>query len=521
MKKLITIILLLAFATSLHAQQWGDQGDGTFRNPILPTDLSDPDVIRVGEKYYMVASDFHFLGMQILESDDLVNWRVVTQLYHRFAFPGWDSMQHYAGGSWAPSIRWHGGRFWVYFCTPDEGLFMTSAEQAEGPWSELHLVKAVAKWEDPCPFWDDDGKAYLGHSLYGAGPIIIHRMSDDGTQLLDDGTTVYIGPVAEGTKIHKWNDYYYMSIPEGGVCCGWQTILRSKSIYGPYERKVVLEQGTTDINGPHQGAIVDTPDGSWWFFHFQEWSPLGRIVHLQPVRWEDRWPLMGVDSDGNGIGEPVAEWKMPLGNSSKRKTGDVVWKDDFGSTVLKPEWQWNHNPNDEAWSLTENPGRMTFHAQQSPVFMLARNTLTLRTLGYRGTASVLLDFSQAADGMRCGLGCMGNKNHLIGVKKENGQAGLYVEDNFQEETSIALKENKVFLRLHLDATNNVYRFEYSTDGRHYRQLGKGFYMRWGNWKGARIALYAYNNIAAQGTAIFDDFVYAVKTPSKPPRGEAF
>jgi beta-xylosidase len=301
-----------------------------------------------------------------------------------------------------------------------------------------------------------------------------------------------------------------MSIPEGGVCCGWQTILRSKSIYGPYERKVVLEQGTTDINGPHQGAIVDTPDGSWWFFHFQEWSPLGRIVHLQPVRWEDGWPLMGVDADGNGIGEPVAGWKMPLGNSSKRKTGDVVWKDDFGSTVLKPEWQWNHNPNDEAWSLTENPGQMTFHAQQSPAFMLARNTLTLRTLGYHGTASVMLDFSQAADGMRCGLGCMGKKNHLIGVKKENGKAWLYVEDNFQEETSIALKENKVYLRLQLDATNNVYRFEYSTDGRHYRQLGKGFYMRWGNWKGARVALYAYNNIAAQGTAIFDDFVYAVK-----------
>ena len=509
MKQLL-IILLLAFAVSLEAQTWGDQGDGTFRNPILPTDLSDPDVIRVGEKYYMVASDFHFLGMQILESDDMINWHVVTQLYDRFNFPGWDMMEHYAGGSWAPSIRWHNGRFWVYFCTPDEGLFMTSAERAEGPWNELQLVKAVKKWEDPCPFWDEDGKAYLGHSLYGAGPIIIHRMSEDGTQLLDEGTTVYTGPVAEGTKIHKWNGYYYMSIPEGGVCCGWQTILRSKSIYGPYERKIVLEQGTTAINGPHQGAIVDTPDGGWWFYHFQEWSPLGRIVHLQPVRWEDGWPLMGVDSDGNGIGEPVAEWQMPLGKSLKRKKGDVVWKDDFGSRTPKPEWQWNHNPNNGAWSLTENPGRLTFHALQSPAFILARNTLTLKTLGYRGTASVMLDFSQAADGMRCGLGCMGKKNHLIGVKKENGKVLLYVEDNFQEETSIDLKGKKVYLRLQLDATNNVYRFEYSTDGRYYRLLGKGFYMRWGNWKGVRIALYAYNNIAAQGTAIFDDFVYTVR-----------
>lgn len=363
MKKIITI-LLLAIAVSLQAQHWGDQGDGTFCNPILPTDLSDPDVIRVGDRYYMVASDFHFLGMQILESSDMVNWHVVTQLYDRFDFPGWDTMEHYAGGSWAPSIRWHDGRFWVYFCTPDEGLFMTSAERPEGPWSKLLLVKAVKKWEDPCPFWDEDGKAYLGHSLYGAGPIIIHRMSEDGTRLLDEGTTVYTGPVAEGTKIHKWNGYYYMSIPEGGVCCGWQTILRSNSVYGPYERKVVLEQGTTAINGPHQGALVDTPDGNWWFYHFQEWSPLGRIVHLQPVRWADGWPLIGIDLDGNGIGEPVTEWKMPLGSSSRSEIGNEVWKDDFGSSTLKPEWQWNHNPQHEAWSLSRNNGKLTLQALQ-------------------------------------------------------------------------------------------------------------------------------------------------------------
>lgn len=151
MKKFFFLILLF-FTLSLHAQSWGDQGDGSFRNPILPTDLSDPDVIRVKDKYYMVASDFHFLGMQILESEDLVNWHVVTQLYHCFDYPGWNTMEHYAGGSWAPSIRWHNGRFWVYFCTPDEGLFMTNAERAEGPWSPLLLVKAVKKWEDPCPF---------------------------------------------------------------------------------------------------------------------------------------------------------------------------------------------------------------------------------------------------------------------------------------------------------------------------------------------------------------------------------
>nr|WP_302973440.1 glycoside hydrolase 43 family protein [Phocaeicola coprocola] len=245
--------------TSLNT--WGDQGNGTYINPILNADYSDPDVIRVGNKYYMVASDFHFLGMQVLESEDIVNWKLLSQVYSRFDFPGWDTNEHYAGGSWAPSIRHHDGKFWVFFCTPDEGLFMSNATNPAGPWSPLVNVCHVEKWEDPCPFWDDDGQAYLGRSIHGAGPIIIHKMSPDGTKLLDEGRTVYTGPVAEGTKIHKINGYYYLSIPEGGVSEGWQTILRSKNIYGPYEKKVVLEQGSTNINGPHQGAMVDTPYG--------------------------------------------------------------------------------------------------------------------------------------------------------------------------------------------------------------------------------------------------------------------
>ena len=264
---------------------WGDQGNGTYRNPVLNADFSDPDVIRVGSKYYMVASDFHFLGMQVLESDDMVNWRYVSQIYRRFDEPGWDDNGHYAGGSWAPAIRHHNGLYYVYFCTPDEGLYMSTASDPRGPWAPLHLVKRVAKWEDPCPFWDEDGQAYLGRSKHGAGPIIVHRMSADGKQLLDEGTTVYQGPIAEGTKFMKRNGYYYLIIPEGGVGTGWQTVLRAKNIYGPYERKVVLEQDSTNINGPHQGALVDAPDGSWWFYHFQETPVLGRVVHLQPVRW--------------------------------------------------------------------------------------------------------------------------------------------------------------------------------------------------------------------------------------------
>ena len=232
MKKAIIFALLMGMLpVSAQRLDWGDQGNGTYKNPVLNEDYSDPDIIRVGCKYYMVASDFHFIGMQVLESDDMVNWQVVSQIYDRFDLPGWDTNSHYSGGSWAPSIRWHDGRFYVYFCTPEEGLFMSSAEDARGPWTPLHCLKSIPKWEDPCPLWDDDGKAYMGRSQYGAGPIIIHKMSPDGKTLLDDGVTVYTGPVAEGTKWLKRNGYYYLSSPkEEWVAAGRRCCARNMSM---------------------------------------------------------------------------------------------------------------------------------------------------------------------------------------------------------------------------------------------------------------------------------------------------
>ena len=218
----LTALLLLAAAALQPAMAqdklaWGDQGNGTYINPVLNADYSDPDVIRVGDKYYMTASDFHYMGMQVLESCDMVNWRIVSQLYDHLDYEGWNENRHFGGGSWAPAIRWHEGMFYIFFCTPDEGLFMTTAKDAHGPWAPLHCVKQVPKWEDPCPFWDDNGQAYLGRSQHGAGPIIVHKMSADGRTLLDEGVTVYTGPVAEGTKWLKRDGYYYLIIPEGGV----------------------------------------------------------------------------------------------------------------------------------------------------------------------------------------------------------------------------------------------------------------------------------------------------------------
>ena len=564
-KALSTLLLSVALSPTLWAQgeakivtTWGDQGNGTYVNPILNADYSDPDAIRVGDKYYMVASDFHFMGMQVLESEDLVNWTLIAQLYDRLDFPKWDTNERYAGGSWAPAIRYHDGKFWVFFCTPHEGLFMTQATDPRGPWTPLHLVEKVEKWEDPCPFWDEDGQAYLGRSKHGAGPIIIHKMSPDGKRLLDDGRTVYTGPVAEGTKIHKRDGYYYLSIPEGGVESGWQTVLRSRNIYGPYEKKVVLEQGTTNVNGPHQGAMVDTPEGEWWFLHFQQFNPIGRVVHLQPMHWRDGWPVIGVDQDMNGIGEPVRTWTKPgwkLAQSematSERATSDGLratsdklpaTSDEFNTSDLGLQWQWNHNPVDEAWSLTERKGHLTLHALPSESFKKARNTLTQKSMGYTGEFTIKLSVSALKDGDHAGLACMGKTNHQVGVKKEGGKLYVYVgedeataSDKFKKATSDELRatsnelqatssglqttqnssivtKSTIYLRLHLDGLHNVYSFSYSfvDNDKFFTPIGEPFAMKFGHWKGVRPALFCYNTMGEGGKAMVDWVRYRIK-----------
>jgi beta-xylosidase len=489
---------------------WGDQGNGTYINPVLNADYSDPDVIRVGSKYYMVASDFHWLGMQVLESADLVNWQLISQVYRHMDFPGWDANTHYAGGAWAPAIRYHDGRFWIYVCTPDEGLLMSTATDPRGPWEPLYCVKSIEKWEDPCPFWDDDGQAYLGRSRHRAGPIIVHKMSADGRQLLDDGVTVYTGPVAEGTKFLKRNGYYYLIIPEGGVSTGWQTVLRSRNIYGPYEKKVVLEQGITDVNGPHQGALVDTPDGQWWFLHFQSTTPNGRVLHLQPARWKDDWPLIGVDIDGNGIGEPVRVWTKPCTRTNSSFTVHCstsslpATSDDFNTTQLGLQWQWCHNPVDSHWSLTERKGFLTFHPLQADSLKLCRSLLTQKVMGYESEATLLLQASQTS-GLRTGLAFTGKIFCGIGLSDE----GIYTEEGGRYKLVKACKTSRVWVRVIIDSRRNRHQFLYSLDGKHYVAVGETFTMREGYWKGIRVGLYAYTTNDSPATVHFDDFQYKI------------
>ncbi len=493
--------------------RWGDQGNGMYVNPILNADYSDPDVIRVGEKYYMVCSDFHFIGLPVLESEDMINWKIISQVYNRLDFPEYDKNERYGGGSWAPSIRYHAGKFWVCFCSPNEGLFMSSASDPAGPWSPLLNVKNIEGWEDPCPLWDTDGQAYLGRSQLGGGPIIIHKMSPDGTKLLDDGVTVYTGPTAEGTKLFKKDDYYYISIPEGGVSTGWQTVLRSDNIYGPYEKKIVLEQGTTKVNGPHQGAFVDTPEGESWFYHFQSKDPLGRIVHLQPVIWEDGWPFIGVDTDMNGIGEPVKEWKKP----NTGKTSEIIapqTTDEFSSDQLALQWQINHNPVNSHWSLAERPGYLVIKAQKAGHLREAKNMFTQKAMGYYSEASTEIDCSNLSEGQRAGLFCLGNRYNAVGIERKNGENRIYVETDGETDSIAVVSSQTVFFKAHVNANSNIHQLYYSLNNEEFIACKEPYSLQSGDWKGSRVGLFTYNTEENAGEAAFNWFKYECDGPGK-------
>ncbi len=481
---------------------WGDLGNGYYRNPVLNADFSDPDIIRVGNDFFMVCSDFHYMGIPVLHSKDLVNWSLVGQVYRSLDIdPRYDNMEGYGKGSWAPAIRYHKELFYIYFCTPDEGLYMSTASNPAGPWSALHEVKRIERWEDPCPFWDDDGKAYLGHSILGAGPIIIHEMSPDGKNLLDDGKIVFTGKIAEGTKIYKRNGFYYLVIPEGGVETGWQIAARSKSIYGPYERKIVLSQGNTSINGPHQGGLVELVSGESWFIHFQSCGILGRVCHLQPVEWINDWPIMGSNC------EPVIIFKKPtIQGSFPVHTPQT--SDDFDSSQLGLQWQWNHNPVSANWSLTERKGYLRLKSLQASDIIQARNTLTQRLMGNKGKISVKLDTSFMKDGQIAGITYLGahDKENWIGAIKKDSKIWIKAITSNIVFNGPEIRDKIVFFRTDINIPGST-NFSFSFDGKDFIPLGIDCTLKNVFWKGARIGLFTYNKSVECGYADFDWFYY--------------
>lgn len=506
--------LLLVFAAgSASAEVWQpDLGNGMYRNPIIQADYSDPDVVRVGEDFYMTASSFNCVpALPILHSKDLVNWTLINHAVDRLPpFDVFARPQH-GNGVWAPAIRYHDGWFYIFWGDPDFGIYMVKTQDPASEWESPHLVRGASGWIDPCPFWDDDGKAYLVHAFAGSRAgnksiVVLHEMAPDGSKLLDDGVLVFDGhddhPTIEGTKMHKRDGYYYILAPGGGVAQGWQAMLRSRNIYGPYEDRIVLHQGDTDVNGPHQGAWVELENGQDWFIHFQEKQPYGRIVHLQPARWEDGWLMMGKDTNADGIGEPVSTWKKPdVGKPYPAQAPQT--SDEFNEPRLSLQWQWQANP-EALWSFPTAMGFLRMNPAILPVGMKnlweAPNLLLQKMPAEEFTATTQLIFHHHFDGERTGLIVMGRDYAGLFLEQEDGnllmkQVSCYDAESGEPENVVAsmpVEQRQIRLRVKVSAGGKC-QFSYSLDGVAFRNFGEEFQAREGKWIGAKVGIFCARN----------------------------
>lgn len=513
-------------AESQNALWSADNGDGTYKNPIIYADYSDPDVIRVGDDFYLVASSFNCSpGLPVLHSKDLVNWTIIGHAFQTYPYESFNSPQH-GNGVWAPSIRYHKGDFYIYFGDPDLGIFMTRARNPAGPWEPLVHVKEAKGWIDTCPFWDDDGNAYLVHawakSRAGINSIItINRMSADGRKLLDEGKLVFDGhahhPTMEGPKLYKRNGYYYIFAPAGGVATGWQSVLRSRNIFGPYEDRVVMDQGRTRINGPHQGGWVELKSGESWFVHFQDRGAYGRIVHLQPMKWIDDWPVIGIDPDGDGKGEPVLNYRKPnVGRSYSVAIPQT--SDEFAAKTRGLQWQWQANYQAQWMSLAARSGWLRLFSMPAPDKALnlwpVPNLLLQKLPAEEFTVTTMLDFSQLALGEKVGLIMFGMDYSYLAVERTESGFRLIktscrnaiTEGKETLESQTQLTRANVLLRVKV-TRGAVCQFSFSEDGKTFATTGEPFTAREGRWVGARVGLFALAKFGAlkRGYADFDWF----------------
>lgn len=515
-------------AQGYRSKVWtADNGDGTYRNPILYADYSDPDVIRVGDDFYLTASSFNTVpGLPILKSKDLVNWTIIGHALRRQPpFEVFDKPQH-GNGVWAPAIRYHQGEFYIFYGDPDYGIYLVKSRDPAGLWSEPHLVLAAKGWIDPCPFWDDDGRAYLvsamARSRSGIKSIlVISRLSPDGKRLLDEGTMVFDGhdqnPTIEGPKLYKRNGYYYIFAPAGGVESGWQLALRAKNIYGPYESKIVLAQGKTNINGPHQGAWVETRTGESWFVHFQDLGAYGRVTHLQPLKWVNNWPVIGLDPDQDGTGEPVLRHRKP--NAGRiHPIATPAESDEFNDSRLGLQWQWHANQQTN-WAFPSAAyGHLRLFALTAPDkaknFWQVPNLLLQKFPAPSFTVTTKVKVTPQGDDDGAGLIVMGLDYAYVSVRKKFD--GFHVSQNTcqdadKDSAEKSIHETKVpdgpvFLRVSVKE-GGLCHFSYSVDGQKFIPIGGPFKARQGRWIGAKVGIFALgaNRHPEMGYADFDWF----------------
>ena len=518
MKRKTILFMLSLLTVSSYAQYksqvWSpDNGDGTYTNPVINADYSDPDVCvgASGEDYYMTASSFQCIpGLPILHSKDLVNWQLighaVKELEPKQVF---DKPAH-GCGIWAPSIRYHQGEYYIYWGDPDFGVFMVKTKDPAGEWSKPVCVIEGKGMIDTTPLWDEDGRCYLVNGWANsrakfASVICVRELSADGTRAIGNPVIVFDGNgnknhTCEGPKFYKRDGWYWILCPAGGVSSGFQLALRSKSPYGPYEHKVVLAQGKTNINGPHQGGWVHTKYGEDWFMHFQDKGAYGRVVHLNPVDWSTGWPVMGKK------GEPVTTYTKP--KSSSTLIVNPVESDEFNSPELGLQWQWQANYH-QFFGMPTAFGSMRLYTHKleegSKSLWNVPNMLLQKTPADRFTATAKLRFTSKADGQFGGLIMMGLDYSALVVKREGNAFQLLQmtckaadKGKAQTETLIATLQptavdktqyrpgihEDIYLRMTVN--DGTMQFSWSKNGKKFDDCGEPFTMREGKWIGAKV-----------------------------------
>jgi beta-xylosidase len=540
--QILSLLFILAFNCNSHAGprigSWGDQGDGTYKNPILNADYPDVDIEQAGDIYYMITSTNHYApGMTLLKSKDLVNWTIIGHVFNKLTWEpryNFDEMSGYRFGIFAGDLAHHDSEWFCYFIDASSGLYMSTAKEITGPWSRPICMLKKTRWTDPAVFWDDDEKqAYLVCN-FGRDPAHkmnqtrLFKMSWDGKKLLDKGKAIYQGRGAEAAKIYKIGGNYYIFMAEWIEGDRKQIILRGKSIYGPFERRIAMERG----NGAHrsvcQGALVQATDGSWWYSHqlVQHREKVkgtfagrttgssyeGRSQWLIPVRWQDGWPVLGEDPDGNGIGNTVHLWKKPIqGYPIDAPQTD----DEFDAPKLGPQWEWNHNPRDNRWSLTERRGWLRLKANV-PVnnggFWNASNTISQRLMGKgKGVVTAKVDISGIKPGQKAGFCHHSGQYVLLGIRVDgNGEKSLIFNNNGKVKEGPVIHNDMIYYRT--KNNGNQASYEYSLDGKIYKPFGEKFQLKFGRWRGDRLGFYCWNDNKADGHIDIDYFRYDYDGP---------
>ncbi len=525
-------------------EKWiSDNGNGTYTNPILYLDYSDPDVVRVGNDFYLTASSFcNTPGLPVLHSRDLVNWKIIGYALENIPYAGYDKPRH-GCGVWAPAIRYFYGEFYIFFPMPDEGIFYVKAKDPAGEWSDPVCVYEGAGWIDPCPFIDDDGKCYMVNAFAKSrigfkSRLQIVPMSEDFNKITGDLVMIFDGEAnnnhtIEGPKLYKNNGWYYIFAPAGGVKQGWQTVLRSRNIYGPYEYRRVMEQKDTDVNGPHQGAWIRTGEGEDWFIHFQDIYAAGRIVHLQPMRWEDDWPVIGEAGPNETCGKPVEQYAKPAiaGTEEQGTPFCPDSSDEFDSSKLSLQWQWNADHSPEWIECVPEKSMIRLRSVPAEASISDQPNLLLQKWPLpEYTVNTCLYLKDMKTGDEAGIVNMAERYGALGILKTKDGFLLRTvsgEQRFEKEKAYARdtvrdihlfaagieKVKKIWFSISITRVISIENnndgdysfpipredvtFSYSLDGDSYEEV-LDFESRPGRWVGAKCGIYVRNVLGNEG-----------------------